>query len=452
VGIVRVQRELALWTRRRLPGTAFAVYDPRHRAFRRISPRHLDAFLTGQASLNAWAMPDPTGRRPRRSARIPTPLYAALQARRTALRILERLRLAPDRPRVSRFADRLQRRLITPRYHAAMLNPDGTRRAHITPDLAFAEPIEFAPSDVLVCAGFGWSHGDIAAIATAKASSGFRLAVLCYDLIPLVFPELFKPHDVTAMREYWKTALPAADVIVVNSHAVAGDVRRYCSAERLSLERLIVRPLGSDPASLRAGVITSLPATLEAGRYVLLVSTIEPRKGHEMLYRIWLDLLAEGVPQAHGFKLVFVGRPGWDTERLEQALRTDERIARSLFILSDVSDADLDSLYRGAAFCLYPSLYEGYGLPVVEAFSRGKAVISSNGGALTEVVGRFSPALPPRDEGAWRETLRLWIEDPSARAPYEAAIRDDFSPLSWDAAAAGFFEGVAAALGATWRS
>lgn len=451
MGIVRVQHELALWAHRRLPGAIFAIYDPARRAFRRVSPRFLDGFLTGQASLNAWAMPDPTGRR-RRSAWIPPPLYAALQVRRTALRVLERLRLAQGWTALSRLADRLQRPLISARYRAAMLNPDGTRRAYVTADQAFSEAIELAPSDVLVGAGFGWSHTDIAAIGTMKLAQGFRFAVLCYDLLPIFHPELFKPHDVEAVGAYWRAALPMADVVAVTSQAVAADVRRYCASNGLSLGALVVRPLGSDRIAEAGGAGAPLPSPLEPGHYALLVGTIEPRKGHEMLYRIWLDLLAEGVPQAHGFKLVFVGRPGWGVEQLERALRTDARIVGTLLTLSGVTDEALDGLYRGAAFCVYPSLYEGYGLPVVEAFARGKAVLASSGGALPEVVGRFSPVLPPRDEDAWREALRRWIEDPSARAPYEAAIGAGFSPLTWEDAAAGIFEGLAAALGDSWPS
>ena len=448
VGIIRAQRELASWARRRRPQTVFAIFDPATMRYRRVAERYLDAFIAGDASLNAWATPDPTGARVRRSQAVPAPVYAALQTRRTALRLLERVRLAPGRPRLSRFADRTQRALITRRYAAAMLNPDGSRRAFLTPDLAFAEPIAFDADDLLVCAGFGWSHTNIEAIAAAKAAAGFRLAVMCYDLIPLLFPEFFKPRDVADMRRYWDGALRAADVIVANAHAVAADVRGYAEAQGIDPGAVLVRPLGATPATMRADPSQPLPAGLAPDRYALFVSTIEPRKGHELLYRVWLSLLEAGVPQGHDFKLVFVGRAGWMTEALTGALKTDRRLAGALIVLDRVSDAALDALYRNAAFCVYPSLYEGFGLPVVEAFARGKAVIASTGGALAEVAAGFSPALDPRDEALWRETLRRWIEDPSARAPYEAAIRERFRQPTWEEAAAGFFEAIASPPGA----
>jgi glycosyltransferase involved in cell wall biosynthesis len=117
-----------------------------------------------------------------------------------------------------------------------------------------------------------------------------------------------------------------------------------------------------------------------------------------------------------------------------------------LIVLSGVPDTVLTELYRNAAFCLFPSLYEGYGLPAVEAFAFGKAVIASTGGALPEVVGDFSPCLDPRDEDAWFETMRNWIADPAARAPFETAIRERFRHPTWSEAAELFFAAIDAEL------
>jgi len=444
VGIVRVQRELARWVRQWRPDWAFAVFDAEIMAYRAVLPPYADAFIDGTATLNTWASPDPTGGRRRRSAALPAWLYAALQLRRTLLRVLERARLGAKTPGGQRRADRLQRLLMTDRYRPTMVDDEGGRRPFPTPDLALGAPVRLGPSDTLVCAGFGWNHTNIAAIAAAKAASGFRLAVVCPDIIPLIFPEFFKSHDVAVTRRYWDAAFASADVVVVNAQAIAEDVRSYCRAADIALRRLCVVPLGSAAPELAAAASAAPPGGLTSGRYALFVSTLEPRKGHELLYRAWLDLLATGVPQAQDFKLVFVGRVGWMTDELAAALRSDARLAGSLIHLSQVSDAELDSLYQHAAFCLYPSLYEGFGLPLVEAFAHGQTVLSSNAGALAEVAGEFALTLDPRDEAAWREHLRRWIEDPAARAPYEAAIAARFSPRGWDQAARETFEAILA--------
>src|SRR5262245_47547147 len=163
------------------------------------------------------------------------------------------------------------------------------------------------------------------------------------------------------------------------------------------------------------------------------------------MYEVWLRLLAEGVPQASGFKLVFVGRPGWMVDELMASLEQDTRLAGTMRVLPFVSDEQLAALYDAAAFCVYPSVYEGYGLPVVEAFARGKAVLASNRGALAETVGDFSPTLDPHDQEAWYALMKQWIREPAARAPYEAAIRARFRPRSWREAAAEFLRTVASA-------
>ncbi len=443
VGIVRVQRELALWARRRIPGVRFAIFDPASMAFRHAAPRYLDDLLSGAASLNAWALPDASGGRTRRSARVPPALYSIIQTRRTLLRVLERARLGSPDTRVARIAEHVQRGLISPRYAAAMLNPDGSRRAFLTPDMAFSDPVSFAAGDVLASVGFGWSHTNIDAVAKIKAEAGVRIALMCYDVMPLMFEEFFKAKDVESFRRYWKVAFPAADLTVVNSAVVAKDVVSYCASVGLSVRPPVVCPLGANLAVEQSARSGPLPADLERGRYALFVSTIEPRKGHEFLYRVWLRLIEGKIPQEHAFKLAFVGRTGWMTDEFVAAVKTDDRLCGSIQFLDHVEDDQLELLYDNAAFCVYPSVYEGYGLPIVEAFARGKAVIASSGGSLPEVVGDLSPTLPPRDADAWQFMLGEWIANPEARRPFERAIEQRFSHPSWNDASERFFRTLA---------
>jgi glycosyltransferase involved in cell wall biosynthesis len=307
-------------------------------------------------------------------------------------------------------------------------------------------PIELTSHDTLVCAGAGWTHDDIRVIAEAKRRTGFHFVLLCFDIIPLMFPQFYKPADVAIHRDYCHIALSLADLIVFNSNTVAADVRAYCEANGLRLGRTAVSTLGADIRPAAADV--PLPAGLEPDRFALLVSTIEPRKGHRMIYQAWLALLAAGIPQRARFKLVFAGRIGWLVEDLVADLRGDPRLAGNLEILTDADDEEVAALYRHAAFCLYPSRYEGYGLPVIEAFFHGKAVLASTGGAVPEVVGPFSPCLDSDDPAAWLDMLRLWIETPQARDEYVDRIRASFHRPTWDQSAEGFFALVAETAGA----
>src|SRR5258706_14048868 len=115
------------------------------------------------------------------------------------------------------------------------------------------------------------------------------------------------------------------------------------------------------------------------------VSTIEPHNGLLLIYDAWVTHRESGIAQRARFKLVFAGRKGWMVDDLMRDLHRDPRIAGTLHVLPDADDATVSALYRDAAFGLYPSCYEGYGLPLVEQFRHGKAVLSWTGGAVPGV-------------------------------------------------------------------
>ena len=161
-----------------------------------------------------------------------------------------------------------------------------------------------------------------------------------------------------------------------------------------------------------------------------------------MLLRVWERLLARGVPQRHGFRLVFVGRAGWKVDAVLASLAAPGAYGGTVLHFQDLGDGAVDALYRSAAFCLYPSLSEGFGLPLIEAFARGRATLASSGGALPETAGALSPCLDPLDDAAWEAALVEWIERPEARAPWEAAIRARFAHPRWPDAAAAILDRV----------
>lgn len=458
VGILRVERELARFAFASLPTAKAVFFDPVRGRYRLLDRATTARFLAGDAVLDTLGLRDPGRAGRRKSDRIPPVLRPAarwlLQSRHMLLQTLERRRLAAATPAAAERIARLQAPLIRGKYRGLMVKQDGTRRDFVPLAALASTEVDFRPDDVLVCAGAGWSHTDIAAIRAQKRATPFRLALLCYDIIPILFPQFYKPHDVESFTRYFEGAFPAADLVLVNSRRVEADVRAWCARRGLPLGPTAVVPLGADiPAGAAApGRTDALPHGLEPGRFALFVSTIEPRKGHRLLYEVWLRLLAAGVPQRTGFKLVFVGRPGWMVEDLVRALDSDERLKGTLLRLDRVDDTAMRALSANAAFGLYPSRYEGYGLPLVEAFHLGKAVIASTGGSLPEVAGAFSPCLDPEDPDAWFDTLERWIEDPAARIPYEERIRTDFRHPGWAEAAALFFARVGESLGPEARA
>jgi glycosyltransferase involved in cell wall biosynthesis len=441
VGIVRVEGEFGRWALVHLTETVPAFFDPETRCFRRLSPAMAASLIAQDVALDSLSFVSPARRGKRKTDRIPAAIRPfamwILQFRRTLLQALERLRLATANAQIASFADRVQRAIMNDKYRAIMVRADGSRRSYLPIARALGPPVNLTAGDTLVCAGAGWAHNDIAVIVEGKRKVGFRFVMLCFDIIPMMFPHCYKAADVEAHRDYCQRAFPGADLVIFNSRTVEADVRAYCSAAGLALGATAVCPLGADPRV--PATKKPLPAGLERGRYALLVSTIEPRKGHRLIYDAWVELLEAGIPQRSRFKLVFAGRQGWMVDDLMRDLRRDPRIASTIEIFTDADDATVSTLYCDAAFCLYPSRYEGYGLPVVEAFSHGKAVLASTGGAVPEVAGGFSPCLDPTDVEAWRHMLETWIEDPAVRTVYETRIRASFRHPDWDESAKTFF-------------
>jgi glycosyltransferase involved in cell wall biosynthesis len=397
----------------------------------------------GSATVEISTLPNRLARksrlRERLSGSLRTLTFWVQHPRRRAIMALERRRLTTRMPAATRLVGRLQSALLSPRYRYELTDSHGQRRDLLPYDMAIAAPVELTRDDILLFAGSDSGGASAALIRDQKQQIGFKVAVLSYDIVPLLYPTFYFDQVVAFFREFVHVMVPLADLVTVTGKRPELDLKRYCQSNGLHLPKTRIVPLGADPPPADDVTSGALPAGLRPGHYALFVSTIEPRKGHRLLFSVWKRLLADGVPQAQDFKLVFVGRRGWLVDDLLADLGADSCVGDSLLVLSGVTDAALATLYRQSAFCLYPSLYEGYGLPIVEGFRYGKAVLSSSGGALPETVGDLSPCLDPQDEQAWYETLKCWIIEPAARAGYEDAIRKRFRHPTWPQASEAFF-------------
>lgn len=444
VGIIRAETEFALWAISHANATC-VVFDPARQRFRRVKVEWLGKLLDGRAALDTWEMPAVDPERPRKSDRIPAPLrpvFQWLKIRRKLLSVLEQVRL--KKRGMAQWAETIQPWLMSSKYRRRMFISAGVRRDIPSFDTALDDEITISKDSVFVCAGSSWANLNSRELAKLKDVPGCRIVTYCYDIIPLQFPEWYKAHDVDAFKSYYHRAFALSDLVVFSAEQIERDARAYCERHFLPIKQTAIVPLGSDFA-VKTASSEPLPSGLTSGRFILFVSTIEPRKGHQLLYEVWLRLAAAGVVD-ESYKLVFVGRWGWKIEEFKAALLEDARVKDRIVIMSDVSDRVLDALYRECSFCVYPSLYEGFGLPVIEAFSHGKAVIASNGGALKEVVGSFSPTLEPTDVDGWYNKLSEWITDPEERRRYEERIRKDYAPRSWSTAASAFFNQTLATI------
>lgn len=304
------------------------------------------------------------------------------------------------------------------------------------------------PGDSLLCLGSPWfkpGHGDI--VGKVRAALGLRVGVLIYDLIPIFHPEWCDADLVEIFQEWYHAVLPHADAVFAISNATIRDMLRWAEQENSPLRGPVTAlPIGTgfteDKIKRREG--GDLPFGLFQGSYVLLVSTIEARKNHLLAFRVWRRLLErmkyDDVPT-----LVFAGRIGWLVADLMQQIENAHYLDGKLIVLEEVDDATLSALYRGCRFTLFPSLYEGWGLPVTESLGYGKVCLASNLTAVPEAGGEFCLYFDPENLNDATEVIRHAIENPAEIAMLEARIKADFHSTPWVTAAATLLDKMAVA-------
>lgn len=243
------------------------------------------------------------------------------------------------------------------------------------------------------------------------------MAVTIHDLTFQLFPAL---HE-TIKRHYFPAMIAAAvkkaKCIIAISQSTRTDLHRLLPASRGKTEVTLLAPREFSGPAAKAR---------PAGRDLLCLGTLEPRKNLDRLLEAWLSL-AES--DKRGSRLVVVGMQGWMVERLLERHRNGDASLEFTGFLDD------DALHRrltGARALVYPSIYEGFGLPVIEAMALGIPVLTSNVGATREVAGDAALLVDPLDTGAIRDGLRRLLDDDAFCGQLAERGKKRASEFSWE--------------------
>jgi glycosyltransferase involved in cell wall biosynthesis len=252
--------------------------------------------------------------------------------------------------------------------------------------------------------------------------------VSVHDLSWIRYPETHPPERVREMNRVMPTTMRTAAHILVDSEFVRREVIQHygLSEERVTTTLLGVssefRPMNSSQC---APILDA--QRLQYGRYILAVGTLEPRKNLASVIAAFTHL-PEAMRQR--YPLVIVGMRGWGESVVSESLR--QMIARGEVRLTGyVPQAQLPSLYAGARLFVYPSLYEGFGLPPLEAMACGVPVIVSNRASLPEVVGNAGVLTEPLDDVRLAQHMRMLIEDDALHHSLSRAGRQRAEAFTW---------------------
>ncbi len=289
-----------------------------------------------------------------------------------------------------------------------------------------ANAIELRTNSTLVFLGALWIADSLMLAARDAHARGARLVTLLYDLTPV----METGHTAAVNRlfdRYLHLIATAASRVPAISQSSRNDFVDYCSQHEL-------------PAP--SGGVTGLPSGLSPTQqtenpwpreYVLFVGTIESRKNHLLALKAWQELInklgAENVPD-----LVCIGRLGWNSnEFIDQYLATGGLGGKVSVLSTSVSDADLASFYEHCEFTIYPSRYEGWGLPVSESLAFAKLPIVANNSSLPEAGGDLAVYFESENQASLVTAVEQYgLNKVNRREREQRITQQPMQAVTWD--------------------
>ncbi len=229
-----------------------------------------------------------------------------------------------------------------------------------------------------------------------QKQNGIKYFQTVYDLIPILFPEYYvKPFD---LRSYIESNYTYDDYMLCISEATRNDLLNVF--DNLDPDKCFVTLLAASDKFQKCeneGVLRDIKHKYRIpsdDKYILSVCTLEPRKNIGTLIKSFADLIL--LEKIDDLSLVLTGTKGWDYESIYSEIENTRSLKDKIILTGYVDDCDLSPLYTGALAFVYPSLYEGFGLPPLEAMQCGTPVITSKTSSLPEVVGAAGILIDPR--------------------------------------------------------
>ena len=324
---------------------------------------------------------------------------------------------------------------ITAYVHARQPELDGI--AQVVTSLAFERPAARILWEQTVLPvqlrqrGAALIHGFVNVLPLAAPCPG---VVTVHDLSFMRTPQKLPP-----LRRAYHAALCRASVaraahVIAVSHQTAADLQTYWAtpAERISVIHNGVSARFVPQAPERIAALrrqNGLPA-----RYLLYLGTLEPRKNLDLLLRAFARCMQGASAFTGDVALVLAGAKGWYYDTIFRTVN-ELGLAQRVQFPGFVPAADLPAWYAGAEAFVYPSLFEGFGLPVLEAMACGVPVICSRVASLLEVAGDAAVTVAPDDEAGFAHALQLVLEQPSLRAALRERGQAQAARFSWQRAA-----------------
>lgn len=224
-----------------------------------------------------------------------------------------------------------------------------------------------------------------------------KKVTIIHDLTPILFPKFHIKRSTIIHKFFLPRVLKTADLIITPSENTKKDILKlYKTKKNIAAIHIGINPPNPDPPHL-------------SGPYILFLGTIEPRKNLETLIKSFLELkTSHNIPH----KLILAGGIGWRNTKILKLINQNKE---NIILTNYISENEKASLYKHADIFVYPSLYEGFGLPPLEAMSYGVPVICSTGGSLKEIFSNHALMFEPKDKEELKNHILKLILSPNIR-------------------------------------
>ena len=324
------------------------------------------------------------------------------------------------------------------------------------------DPASFTHGDVFFDIDSVWNNRMRRSFLLPRLrAQGVKIAVFIQDIIPILYPQYCDRETAMRFMDFAGAYFRHADLIFANSQQSKEDMlscirdlqlasTRTESTESVdsvrvqNSKRIEVVYLGADFARSSSAPgkdrkrekENATSDSLSESPFLFFLGTMEPRKNIDFLLDVYESRLRD-----LGFRVVIAGRPGWNVDALMQRISHLQKSDPDFLYLPRADDETVATLFRKAFFTVFPTHYEGYGLPIVESFLRGTPVLATDIPVLREVGGDLCDYFLPGDADSLTQRLMYYKENPDLYQKRREALRS-YTPFTWEETEREIWEGL----------
>lgn len=282
--------------------------------------------------------------------------------------------------------------------------------------------------DIFLCFGAPWKHACYLHAISDIKDTIHSFIFLVYDLIPYLFPHFYEEPE---FGEYYfrficKITSQSNKVLCISKNTY-DDLIRLVNDESIESKTSVIQ-LGSDFRKPEEKTTKSLSDLKLSREYILCVGTLEFRKNQNLLLKVYRKILQDSKDFP---SLILAGKIGFGNNQIEHQIAYDPVLEDNVKIHNCLADEDLDLLYKNSLFTVYPSLYEGWGLPISESLIHGKNVVCSSTSSMIEIAPDLCHFADPLNYNELKRLILKLAVDKKYRLQKESEISLKYLPNTW---------------------